>query len=80
MPIELILTFNKMKALTQNVKKVAELHQDSKIVEISEDGLKIRKKGFNQRFVRIDDTGKLLPKYVKNKPTPKIYTQFENSE
>ena len=41
--------------------------KNSKIVEISKDGQKIRKVGFNQKYVRIDENGKILPKYVKNK-------------
>ena len=57
--------------------------KNSKVVEISKDGQKIRKIGFNQRYVRIDENGKTLKKYVKNKKTnevPKIHTQYADSE
>ena len=36
-PIDLILTFNKMKLLTQSVKKVVEVLKDSDVVDISDD-------------------------------------------
>lgn len=71
-----------MKALTQNPEKIVEVMNNSKVVEISKDGQKIRKVSFCQKFVRIDDNGQTLPKFVKNKPknVPKIYTQYDNSE
>ena len=65
-PIDLILTFNKMKLLTQSVDQIVGVLQNSEIVDISEDKKQIRKRVFNPRFVRIDENGKVLPKYNKN--------------
>ena len=51
-PIDLILTFNKMKALTQSVEKIVEVLQDSDVVDISDDKKEIRKRNFNPRWER----------------------------
>ena len=54
-PIDLILTFNKMKQLTQSVDKIVQVLENSDVVDISDDKKQIRKRSFNPRFVRIDE-------------------------
>ena len=51
--------------LTTEVKFVVKCLRNSKVIEVSDDGLMIRKTGFTKRFVRIDENGKTLPKYSK---------------
>jgi hypothetical protein len=55
-----------MKQLTSSVEKVVESLQGSNVVEISSNKLMLRKKNFNQKLIRIDESGKNLEKN-KNK-------------
>ena len=54
-PIDLILTFNKMKALTQSVEKIVEVLQDSDVVDISDDKKEIYE---NQRNIPLKGLAK----------------------
>ena len=62
--IEVLLTFNKLKALTTDVKTVADALKDSDLVEVSEDGTKI-KRGSD---IPSEDTTKVRTLYVKGYP------------
>jgi hypothetical protein len=55
-----------MRQLTSSVEKVVESLQGSNVVEISSNKLMLRKKNFNQKLIRIDESGKNLEKN-KNK-------------
>lgn len=64
-PISTLLTFNKLKALTQDEAEVAAALKDSSEVVVSEDGSRIRRKD----ALPENDTSKSRTLYVKGYPT-----------
>ena len=62
--LPVLLTFNKLKALTKDAKEVAEALKDSDLVEVSESGDKIRRSA----DLPADDTSKERTLYVKGYP------------
>ena len=62
--IETLLTFNKLKALTNDVKSVADALKGSDLCEVSSDGLKIKRSS----DIPVEDTTKERTLYVKGYP------------
>lgn len=63
--IQVLLTFNKLKALTTDVAVVAEVMKDSEVVDVSADGLSIKR---NAELPANDDSGARTV-YAKGFPT-----------
>lgn len=42
--IDIIASFNRMKSLSTDVSKIAQIMRESSVVEVSEDGLRVRRK------------------------------------
>ena len=62
--LDVLFTFNKLKALTTDAKEVSDALKDSDLVEVSKDGDKIRRSA----DLPADDTSKERTLYVKGYP------------
>ena len=63
--IQVLLTFNKLKALTTDVAVVADVMKDSEVVDVSADGLSLKR---NAELPANDDSGARTV-YAKGFPT-----------
>lgn len=64
-PISVLLTFNRLKALTTNVSLIVDAMKHSEVVDISDDGLKLKRNA----ELPADDNSMLKTLYVKGYPT-----------
>ena len=64
-PISVLLTFNRLKALTTDVSLIVEVMKESEVVDVSEDGLKLKR---NAELPANDDS-MVKTLYVKGYPT-----------
>jgi len=64
-PISVLLTFNRLKALTTNVSLIVDAMKHSEVVDVSDDGLKLKRNA----ELPADDNSMLKTLYVKGYPT-----------
>jgi len=64
-PISVLLTFNRLKALTTNVSLIVDAMKHSEVVDMSDDGLKLKRNA----ELPADDNSMLKTLYVKGYPT-----------